>query len=124
MSEKKSEEKPEFDPFAPWRSFRDSSLESWSKVMAEAVGTEAFAESLGKMLNSYLETSAPMQKIVEQYMEAYLKQMNMPSRSEVISIAERLTHLELRLDDLDAKVDQILELMVTLQKLTGPGSKS
>ncbi len=115
MSEQKSEQKPEFDPFAPWRQLRDISIESWAKVMAETVGTEAFAESLGKSLNAYLETSAPMQKFVEQYMEAYLRRMNMPSRDEVLSIAERLTNLELRLDDLDAKADQILEALEALR---------
>jgi hypothetical protein len=41
-------------------------------------------------------------------MEAYLAQANMPSRAEVISLAQRLTSVEMRLDDMDARLDEIL----------------
>jgi hypothetical protein len=30
----------------------------------------------------------------------------MPSRADVISLAERLTHIEMRLDDLEAKLEE------------------
>jgi len=33
--------------------------------------------------------------------------LNMPTRSDVSSLAERLTNIELRLDDLDARLDEI-----------------
>jgi hypothetical protein len=31
----------------------------------------------------------------------------MPSRSDVTSVAERLTNIEMRLDDLEAKIDDV-----------------
>jgi hypothetical protein len=99
---------PDLDPFAPWRQLRDASMDTWAKSMAEAVNTEAFAQNLGSYLNTYLATSAPMQKFVEQYMEATLARLSMPSRDEVIDLARRMTSIETRLDDLDAKLDTIL----------------
>jgi hypothetical protein len=33
-------------------------------------------------------------------------QLNMPMRSDVTSLAERLTHIEMRLDDIEAKLDE------------------
>jgi polyhydroxyalkanoate synthesis regulator phasin len=42
-------------------------------------------------------------------MEQYLQQMSLPTRKEVVSLAERLTKIEMRLDDLDAKLDEVLD---------------
>ena len=96
------------DPFGAWRTFRDANLDAWAKGMSSIVNTDAFAKAIGLQLDSYLAASAPFQKAVEQYMEAYLAQLHMPSRVEVISLAERMTHVEMRLDDLDARLDEIL----------------
>jgi hypothetical protein len=41
-----------------------------------------------------------------------LEQLAMPSRADVVSIAERMTNIEMRLDDLDAKLDNIQRLVV------------
>ena len=41
-----------------------------------------------------------------------LEQLAMPSRADVVSIAERMTNIEMRLDDLDAKLDNIQRLIV------------
>jgi hypothetical protein len=97
------------DPFGVWRSLRDSNLDALAKGMATMVNTEAFSKAIGMQLDSYLAASAPFQKAVEQYMEAYLAQLRMPSRSEMVSMAQRMTNIELRLDDMDARLDEILE---------------
>jgi hypothetical protein len=39
-----------------------------------------------------------------------LQQLSMPSRADVISVAERLTNVEMKLDDIDAKLDKLTEL--------------
>jgi hypothetical protein len=36
-----------------------------------------------------------------------LRQLNMPTREDFVGLAERLTHIEMRLDDLDAKLDEM-----------------
>jgi polyhydroxyalkanoate synthesis regulator phasin len=85
---------------------RDQTMESWSKAMIEAVNTDAFAQSIGSQLDNYT-VSAPFRKGMETTMTQVLEQLNMPSRSDVTRLAERLTNIEMRLDDLDAKLDYL-----------------
>ena len=96
-----------FDPLGFWRTTQNASLEAWSKAMVELVNTEAYAEATGRLLDTYLAASVPMRKAVEQVMTQVLGQINMPTRAEVLSIAERMTNIEMRLDDLDARFDDI-----------------
>ena len=94
-----------FDPFGTWRTARDAYMETWSKAMLDLVNTEGYADATSRMLDSYLSVSAPIRKLLETTMTQVLSQFNMPSRNEIISLAERLTNIEMRLDDLDAKLD-------------------
>ena len=96
-----------FDPFGLWKESQQTILESWSKAMTDAVNTEAYAETSGRMLDMYLTAAAPLRAIIEQTMTQLLNQLSLPSRAEVLSLAERLTNIELRLDDLDARLDVI-----------------
>lgn len=95
------------DPFGLWKQTQDAALESWSKSLTDAVNTSAYAETSGRMLDAYLTASAPLRKIMEQTMAQVLAQMSLPSRGEVVNLAERLTNIEMRLDDLDARLDGI-----------------
>jgi hypothetical protein len=103
-----------FDPFSFWRTTQNTSLEAWSKAMIELVNTEAYAEATGRILDSYLSASVPMRKVVEQAMAQVLGQVNMPTRAEVLSLAERMTNIEMRLDDLDARFDVMQQLLTQI----------
>jgi hypothetical protein len=107
------------DPVGAWRSIRDANLDAWAKGMATMVNTESFSKALGLQLDTMLAASAPMQKIVSQYMETYLAQASMPSRAEIISLAQRMTNIEMRLDDMDARLDDIL---FAVRALAAPAS--
>jgi len=96
-----------FDPMEPWRGMRDVYLDAWSKTMVDMVNTEAYAQATGTMLDTYLTASAPFREAVEKAMLKTLEQLAMPTRADVVSIAERMTNIEMRLDDLDAKLDSI-----------------
>jgi len=100
-----------FDPWgssmAAWKGMRDSSMEAWSKAMIDFVNSEAYSQATGQALDTYLTVSQPFQKMVETTMTRVLTQLNMPTRGDVISLAERLTNIELRLDDLDARFDEL-----------------
>lgn len=101
------ESEKKFDPFEPWRGVRDVYLDAWSKAMIDAVNSDAYAKATGTMLDTYLTASAPFKDTVEKAMLKALEQLSMPSRAEFISLAERLTNIEMRLDDLDAKLDSM-----------------
>lgn len=102
---KKPDEPSAFDPFSALRSMRDAGMDTWSKMMIEMVNTEAYAQANGALLDAYLTTSAPFRRAIEQAMTQVLTQLNMPARGDITGLAERLTNIEMRLDDLEAKID-------------------
>ncbi|MGA2922461.1 MAG: hypothetical protein ABSE28_15225 [Candidatus Sulfotelmatobacter sp.] len=100
------------DPMEPWREVRNLYMDAWGKTMVDMVNTEAYAQATGAMLDTYLTVSAPFREAVEKAMLKTLEQLAMPSKADVVSIAERMTNIEMRLDDLDAKLDNIQRLIV------------
>jgi hypothetical protein len=94
-----------------FRGLRDNYLDAWAKAMTETVNTEAYASASGVMLDSYLSASSPFRAAVEKAMLHVLEQLSMPSRADFISLAERATNIEMRLDDMDAKLDRIEALL-------------
>lgn len=96
-----------FDPTGMLKGMRDASMESWSKMMIQLVNTEAYAQATGAMMDAWLTTSTPFRKAVETTMTQVLTQLNMPTRSDITGLAERLTNIELRLDDMEAKLEEV-----------------
>jgi hypothetical protein len=95
-----------FDPTGMFKNIRDANMDAWSKMMIQFVNTDAYAEATGAMLNTWLATSAPFRKALEATMIQVLTSLNMPTRADVTSLAERLTNIEMRLDDMDAKLEE------------------
>ncbi|MCA9235789.1 MAG: hypothetical protein KDA44_09980 [Planctomycetales bacterium] len=107
-------DKATFDPFDPtgmMKSMRDKGMEAWAKAMTEMVGTDAYSEATGQMLDTWLKTSAPFRDMTQKLISQTLAEVNLPSREDVTRLAERFTNLEMRLDDLDAKFDECLKLL-------------
>ena len=98
------------DPFEALRGMRDNYLDAMSKVMMNAVNSEEYAQATGAMLNSAVIASAPFREALDKAMAAALQQSSMPSRQEVAALAGRFTNIEMRLDDMEAKLDRIIEL--------------
>ena len=107
----KPETPKNYDPFELWRGMRDAGMDAWAKMMTQTVNTEAYAQATGAMLEAYLAASAPAREAFAAGMAAALQQMNFPTRADVLGLAERLTNIEMRLDDLDAKLDAALQRM-------------
>lgn len=105
MSQKNDTSNP-FDPSGMFKSMRDASMDSWSKMMIQLVNTDAYAQASGAVMDAWLTTSTPFRKAIETTMTQVLTQLNMPTRSDVTSLAERLTNIEMRLDDIEAKFDE------------------
>lgn len=101
-----------------WKSMRDTSMESWSKMMIEMVNSDEYSQATGQWLDTYLTMSQPMKRIIDMTMTQVLTALNMPMRSDVTSLAERLTNIEMRMDDQDAKLDDILHTMQALSVST------
>jgi hypothetical protein len=89
------------DPLGFWKTSREATLEAWSKLMINTVNSDEYARFTGNLLDQYLSATQPVQDMVQKSMTYSLAYLNMPTRDEVLSLAERLVHIETRLDDLD-----------------------
>jgi hypothetical protein len=132
-NESESESPNPLDPFGTmntlweanlknWKSMRDTSLDSWSKTMIDTVNSDEYSLATGQWLDTYLTLSQPFRRIIDLMMTQVLTGLNIPMRSDVTSLAERLTNIETRLDDQDAKLDDILNAIkaVSISKPTTP----
>lgn len=97
-----------FDPTGMFKGMRDSGMGAWAKMMVDVVNTDAYAEATGGMLDAWLTSSGPFRKVIENSMTQAITSLNLPTRDDVTRLAERLTNIEMRLDDLDAKLDESL----------------
>jgi hypothetical protein len=99
------------DPVNAFREMRDNYLDAWAKAMVETVNTDAYAKATGMMLDTALTAAAPFREAMEKVMPQTLQQLNLPSRTDFISLAERVTHIEMKLDDMEAALDRIEKLL-------------
>jgi len=100
-----------FDPFDPTgmlKEMRNSNMDAWAKMMTKLVNTDAYSESTGKMLDAWLTSSNPFRKAMEKSVSQSLESLNLPSLDDISRLNGRLTNIEMRLDDMDAKLDAFL----------------
>jgi hypothetical protein len=119
MPETNDDQAKPFDPFESFRGMRDAYLDAMSKTMIEAVNSDSYAQTTGAMLDYYLTASAPFREAIEKSMAQGLQQLSLPSRQELAALSERFTNVEMRLDDLDAKIDKILKVVSGLKQDQG-----
>jgi hypothetical protein len=111
-----------FDPTGMFKNLRDDGMDTWAKMMIQFVNTDAYAHATGSFLDTWLTTSAQFRKALEAAMTQALTSLNMPTRADVTGLAERLTNIELRLDDLAAKLEE--SQRPAKKPGTGPKAKS
>ena len=118
MSQAPSNGSSILDPFGVWKAARDANLEAWSKMMIDLVNSDEYAQATGVALEQILTTSQPVRDAMERSMTQTLGLLNMPSRAEVVSLAERLVNIEMRLDDMDAKLSTVQKSLQETTKKT------
>src|SRR5215813_12775294 len=97
------------DLLAQWKQFLDQWIAAWSRVLEQAMGTEAFAKTLGKQMEGFLNAASPAKKAAEQQIEGSLAGLGLPSRSQVVGLAKQVVLLEEKLEGLEDKLDAILK---------------
>ncbi len=123
MSDRPKEGKPAADPLEQWRALRDVYMDAWAKAMGETVNSEAYTQASGAVLDTCLTASSPFRDAQKKAMITALEQLNMPSRAEFVSLAERLSNIELLLDDMSAKLDEIHQATTTSVRPAAPEAK-
>ena len=84
------------DVMTQWKQFLDQSIDAWSRALGQAMNTEAFAQTLGRYLDQWLATTAPMKKTAEQGIDQALQTLNLASRSQLTAVAKQIVELEER----------------------------
>jgi polyhydroxyalkanoic acid synthase PhaR subunit len=81
------------DPLAMWRDWVANSERQWNSFLNNAMATDEFSQTMGRMMDVYLN----VQKQMNEVMGRYLQLINVPTRNDVIAIGERLSQIEDRL---------------------------
>jgi hypothetical protein len=99
---------PSPDLMAQWKQFLDQWIAAWSRVLEQAMGTDTFAQLMGKQLEGFLNVSAPIKKAAEQQIDASLAGLGIPSRGQVTALARHVAQVEEKIDALEDKLDRVL----------------
>jgi polyhydroxyalkanoic acid synthase PhaR subunit len=102
-------QKTSFEPFTMWKDMYEQTEKSWSDVIQDTLGKEAFSEGLGQIQSSYLQYHETISNLTE----AYFKQINIPTRDEIANVASIVINLEDKIDNID---DQLYENTETISK--------
>ena len=120
--DKPPEDSNRYDPLGDLGPMGSAMPEMWSKAVTELAGSEPSAEASARAFDSYLTMTASAHKLLTQFMGQILGQLNLPTQGEVISLAERLTNIEMRLDDLDAQLGQMAHNLEVIASALTSGS--
>ncbi|HEX3467001.1 MAG TPA: poly(R)-hydroxyalkanoic acid synthase subunit PhaE [Candidatus Elarobacter sp.] len=91
------------DPLAVWRDMLSQWEQNVNALANRAMGSDEYSSSI----NGAMAASLKLQETMRQFMAAYLAHANLPSRTEVTAIAERLGGVEARLDRITALLERI-----------------
>ena len=85
-----------------WRDWLTQSERQVNAFLGEALNQDSSAKGIAGFMESY----ATLQRLLAEGMQRYLTLMNMPSRSDVISLGETLRSIEDRL----ARIEETLQI--------------
>jgi hypothetical protein len=102
-----SEKDKGFDVLKLVRDARDGSMDAWAKLTLNLTSSHEYQRLQGFFVKPVLLAIALVRKATDSTMSGVLGNLNMPSRDEVLGISQRLTHIEMALDDLAAGLDQL-----------------
>ncbi len=91
------------DPFAMWRDWLSNSERQWNSFLNDAMATDEFGRNMGRMMDVYLA----MQKNLNEVMGRYFSALNVPTRTDVLTLGNRLGEIESRLDGIEGAVKSL-----------------
>ena len=92
------------DPFAVWRDWLSNSERQWNSFLNQAMSTDEFGQAMGRMMDVYLG----MQKNMNEVMGRYFTALNVPTRTDVLSLGTRLGEIEDRLGSIEDAVRALI----------------
>ncbi len=83
-------EKDKLNPMAVWREWFVKSEKAWSQALTEMMGDEKFSKGMGR----YMQEALHSHRMFSEAMSQYLANLNLPSRSDVLDVSDRLGQIE------------------------------
>lgn len=93
-------DQPTLDPLAMWRDWVANSERQWNGFLNNAMSTDEFSQSMGRMMDVYLN----VQKQMNEVMGRFLQTVNLPTRDDILAVGERLSQIEDRLGRIEDTV--------------------
>ncbi|MCA1456642.1 hypothetical protein I6F35_26065 [Bradyrhizobium sp. BRP22] len=91
------------DPAVIWQTMIGEMEKGFNSFANQAMGTPEFS----RLMNQAGGFAAGAQKQLGELMERYLVSMNLPSRSQLVGMAERLQSIESQLNEIRALLNQM-----------------
>ena len=91
------------DPVAIWQTMIGEMEKGFNAFANKAMESPQFS----KAMNQAGGVTAGAQKQLGEFMEKYLLTMNLPSRAQMVSMAERLQSIEAQLNEIKALLHQV-----------------
>jgi len=93
--------------FAKVRGVRDSAMEDLAKVTLAWTSSDTYQAINASISKPTLLAAAIFRKAADSAMADLLARLNLPSREDVLALSQRLTRIEMVLDDVGAGLDQL-----------------
>ncbi len=88
-----------------WRNWLSETERQWNGFFNDVMGTDSF----GRLLGGYVEIYGTFQRLVAQNMERSLSTLNVPTRSDIVDLSERLSNVEERLTSIESSMRTLAE---------------
>ncbi len=98
-----SDERPDVGQL--WRTWLTETERQWNTFFNDVMSTDSF----GRFLGGYMEIYSTFQRLVAQNMERSLSTLNVPSRSDIVELSERLGGVEERLTSIESSINALAE---------------
>ncbi len=88
-----------------WRNWLVETERQWNDFFNDVMGTDSF----GRLVGGYTEVYSTFQRLVAQNMERSLSTLNVPSRSDIVELSERLSRVDERLASIESSISALAE---------------
>ncbi|MEO6399135.1 MAG: poly(R)-hydroxyalkanoic acid synthase subunit PhaE [Tepidiformaceae bacterium] len=88
------------DPIEMWRDWVSNSERQWNGFLNSAMSTDQYTQGMGQLM----DVSLNMQKSMNEAMGRFLSALNLPTRSDILALGERLSMIEDHLGSIEAAI--------------------
>jgi hypothetical protein len=103
MSKNDTASNSELDPLRIWREWYQKSEKQWSDGLTQLLGNDRIAKSTGK----YAQEAVQLQRMFAELIAQGLATLNLPARSDILALSERMGQLEDAMAGVQVEVRQL-----------------